>query len=127
MKYKVYIEKSDDRDTFATILIRNGYTVRQGREKTGNKYLHYIEYWRVKVIFTIKTRLPGLNDYINACRHNKYKGNELKQNTDDLVGWYIKSAKLKPIKKPVKIKFIWHEKSQRRDPDNIASAKKIYP
>ena len=44
----------------------------------------------IKMIFTIKTRLPGLNDYINACRHNKYKGNELKQSTDDLIGWYIR-------------------------------------
>jgi Holliday junction resolvase RusA-like endonuclease len=74
--------------------------------------------------FTVKTRLPGLNEYINACRHNKYKGNELKQNTDSLIGWHIRAAKLKKIDKPVKIKFIWHEKSYRRDPDNIASAKK---
>lgn len=43
---KVYIEQSSDRDAVVTILARKGYTVRQGREKQGNKYLRFVEYWK---------------------------------------------------------------------------------
>lgn len=43
---KVYIEQSPDRDVMVTILARNGYTVRQGKEKQGNKYLRFVEYWK---------------------------------------------------------------------------------
>ena len=46
MKYKLYIESSADRDTVVMILARNGYTVRNGREKQGNKWTHFVEYWR---------------------------------------------------------------------------------
>lgn len=45
MKYRIYIDRADDRDTTVTILARNGYTVRLGKEKQGNKSVSYIEYW----------------------------------------------------------------------------------
>lgn len=45
---KVEIEKADDRDAMLMILGRNGYTVRQSREKVGksSRYTHYVEFWR---------------------------------------------------------------------------------
>lgn len=43
---KLYIEAKADRDQAVMILARNGYTVRQGREKQGNKYVHFVEYWK---------------------------------------------------------------------------------
>jgi len=46
MKYRLYIERTDDRDAIIIALARNSYTVRHGREKTGNKYVHFVEYWR---------------------------------------------------------------------------------
>lgn len=46
MKYRLYIERADDRDIVITALARNGYAVRQGKEKSGSKYVHFIEYWR---------------------------------------------------------------------------------
>lgn len=77
-------------------------------------------------IFTIKQRLPGLNEYIHAVNINRYKGNALKRETQDAIGCAIKAAHLKPITEyPVTIFFEWHEKSKRRDLDNIASAKKF--
>lgn len=42
---RIYIDRDADRDTIGAILIRNGYTVRQGKEKQGNKYVKYVEYW----------------------------------------------------------------------------------
>lgn len=76
--------------------------------------------------FTVRFRLPGLNEYIHALNINRYKGNALKRETQDAIGWAIKAAHLKPVTEyPVTIFFEWHEKSKRRDLDNIASAKKF--
>lgn len=78
--------------------------------------------------FDIMQKLPSLNDYINACRTNKYKGAKFKDDIETYIGWAIRQAmcegKVKPTKKPIKITFIWHERTKRRDADNIASAKK---
>lgn len=43
---KVYISLPQDRDAVVTILARNGYTVRQGKEKRGKAYDKYVEFWR---------------------------------------------------------------------------------
>lgn len=45
---KIDCAKEADRDALVTILARNGYTVRQGREKRGksSSYTYYIEYWK---------------------------------------------------------------------------------
>ena len=45
MKYKIYITNPADRDTVISVLARNGYTVRQGKEKRGNKSVSFVEYW----------------------------------------------------------------------------------
>lgn len=78
--------------------------------------------------FVIEEKLPSLNDYINVCRNNKYKGAKFKKDVENLIAVYIRNAKikkvLKPTDKPVVVHFEWHEKTRRRDADNIASAKK---
>lgn len=43
---KVYIGLPQDRDAVVTILARNGYTVRQGKEKVGKAYAKYVEFWK---------------------------------------------------------------------------------
>jgi len=40
---KLYISNAADRDAAVVILARNGYTVRQGREKDGNKWVWFVE------------------------------------------------------------------------------------
>lgn len=47
-RIKIDCAKEADRDTLVAILARNGYTVRQGREKRGksSSYTHYVEYWK---------------------------------------------------------------------------------
>lgn len=78
--------------------------------------------------FSVIGRLPSLNDYINACRSHWSKGADLKQDTETLIYWSIKSAQNKgvchPVKKPVVVAILWHEFGQRRDADNVYSAKK---
>lgn len=45
---RVDIEKAEDRDIMVTILARNGYTVRQAKEKLGKntRYTYYVEFWK---------------------------------------------------------------------------------
>jgi Holliday junction resolvase RusA-like endonuclease len=71
--------------------------------------------------FTIKGRLEGLNEYINACRTNPHKGNKMKRDAEDYVSWPIRTQlKGVRIRKPVIIKFDFFEANKRRDLDNIS-------
>lgn len=79
--------------------------------------------------FVIKYKLPSLNDYTAACRSNKYVGAKFKADVEELIGWSIRQAlTAKTLYKPkaaVMVRFEWHEKTKKRDADNIASAKKF--
>lgn len=70
----------------------------------------------------IPTRLPSLNDLINAMNHNRYSGAGIKRKAEREIestitmtcdklghGYWL---------------FEWHEYNKRRDPDNISSAHK---
>lgn len=78
--------------------------------------------------FVIDDKLPSLNDYINVCRRNKYNGAKFKKDVEKLIALHIRNAKIKkvltPTNKPIVVHFEWHERTKRRDADNIASAKK---
>jgi len=72
--------------------------------------------------FTIPGRLPGLNEYTKANRGNKYGGNKLKKDTQQLISYFIPK---KQLDTPIRLIFHWYEKDKRRDKDNIAFAKKF--
>lgn len=67
----------------------------------------------------IKTKLPSLNEYINACRLNRYAAADFKRVAEAHVCLYI--ARLPQFTKPIRIHFIWIENNHRRDYDNIAA------
>jgi Holliday junction resolvase RusA-like endonuclease len=75
----------------------------------------------------VKGRLPGLNEYTKACRTNPHKGNEMKQQAQQTVMWYIlQQMHRHRFKKPVFILFSFYEQDRRRDRDNISSfARKV--
>lgn len=73
--------------------------------------------------FTIKGKLPSLNEYIDACRTNRQMGAKLKQETEQFI--IIQLRRMKPITSPVILHFTWHEKTRRRDKDNVAAGKKF--
>ena len=75
--------------------------------------------------FTIPGRLDGLNQIISANRENKYKGANLKKKNEEVVLQSLLAYKVKPVSEPVFLKFHWVEANQKRDMDNIASAKKM--
>ena len=71
----------------------------------------------------IQGKLPTCNEYIDACRENRYKAAKMKREAEDLIIWQVK--RLLPIKSKVKIRLVWFEETTRRDPDNVAFAKKF--
>ena len=73
--------------------------------------------------YTIYGRLSGLNEYVNANRHNRYKGASMKKEAESLISAYL--TPVVHFKKLVHIQFDWYEKNKQRDKDNIASAKKF--
>ena len=79
--------------------------------------------------FTIKAKLPSLNDVVLKNRTNKYYANKFKQDIEEVIGWAIKQAvtmkTLKPTSKPCVIYIDWHEKTKRRDTDNVQSSAKF--
>ena len=79
--------------------------------------------------FCIEQRLPGLNELINANRTNKYRGAQLKKDTEQMISLYILNAvnngKLKPIDGSCTVNFDWCERTRKRDVDNIQSSQKF--
>ncbi|MBQ3334935.1 MAG: hypothetical protein IJG85_05020 [Eubacteriaceae bacterium] len=68
-----------------------------------------------------------LNRYIGAERKNKFYGATLKKRETDSAAEQIKIAMLAGTRFtwPARLKFIWHLKNSRTDPDNIAFTKKF--
>jgi len=71
----------------------------------------------------ISIKVVSLNEYINACRSNRFAGAKMKKDMQEQISWYVK--KLPKYNKPVKIIFTWYEKDQKRDLDNVCFAKKF--
>lgn len=78
--------------------------------------------------FCIEGRLPSLNEFIGANRTNKYVGNKLKAQAQNVVEVTIKQAlfsnpnhsNISPFSLPVVIHYVWYEPNSRRDIDNIS-------
>jgi len=70
---------------------------------------------------TLKGRLPGLNEIINANRTNRFVGAKLKKEFSETIAWSCKAQKIKPIKGRLFFQFRWYEKNRKRDPDNFTS------
>ena len=77
----------------------------------------------------ILPRLPGLNEYISAERSNKHAAAGMKRQCEREIRLCIRAqwkGKVR-FRRPVAMRYLWVEKNKRRDKDNIAFAKKIYP
>lgn len=71
---------------------------------------------------TISGKLPGLNEYIRACRTNPHAGNKMKRSAEDYVLWQIaQNIQDILITRPVILEYDFFEPNKKRDLDNIAS------
>lgn len=73
------------------------------------------------VKFTIRGKLPGLNDYITAERTNKYAGAKMKKEWEAIVMHEARALRGVQFEKPVHMLYQWYEPNKRRDKDNISS------
>ena len=78
------------------------------------------------LIITIPGELTDLNSYIKATNGNRLAGNKVKQADTNLIMYRFLEAKAAGlrIQTPIKIHFKWFCKNKRKDPDNVAFAKK---
>lgn len=83
-----------------------------------------------ELFLTIPGRLEGLNEYTKANRTSAIIGAEMKLIQEYKITQHIDvqilnmKKKFKPLAK-VEIKFKWYEPNMKRDPDNVAFAKKF--
>ena len=77
------------------------------------------------MIYTIiiPHKLPGLNDYIGACRAHRMAGANMKKKTEELIAPYLDD--LPPLENPVTLHCHWIDGNGRRDIDNVAFAVKF--
>lgn len=79
--------------------------------------------------FKIDRKLPSLNEVIRKNRSNRMMGAKLKREVQDEILQYIHLAVLHgdlvPQKKRCTISITWHERTKKRDVDNIQSAQKF--
>lgn len=87
--------------------------------------LEYIATPRKEQYLFINQRLDGLNEVIDQCRTHWTRGAKHKRVQQDIVCYSIKQCKLKPINGPFRMEIHFSEPNAKRDPDNIASSKKI--
>lgn len=65
--------------------------------------------------------LPGLNDYIAALDNSRYKGSQLKKEWQHAVKLALRRQIRGKLKEPIEMHYLWVERNQRRDKDNIAA------
>jgi len=73
--------------------------------------------------YVIDMKLPSLNDYIRACRSNKFLGAKMKKDIEEQIHYFLLT--MPKYNKPIKIHFTWVEGNKKRDLDNICFAKKF--
>lgn len=64
---------------------------------------------------------PGLNEYIEAERRNRYKGADLKRKWQKSVALALRRQMRGPLREPVTMHYTWYERDRRRDKDNISA------
>ena len=72
-------------------------------------------------VLKIKGRFPGLNEYINAERSNRYKAAAMKKQCEHVVIMCARTQLRGFHPERVRMHYIWIEPDQRRDKDNISS------
>ena len=87
--------------------------------------LEYIDYPRRVQTLTIPGRLAGLNEIIKSARTHWSHGAKQKIEQEETVMWAIKQSRLKPIARAFRMELLFVEPNDKRDPDNIVSAKKF--
>lgn len=74
-------------------------------------------------IIDIRCKLPSLNEYVAECKKDYRAAGRMVKQHEQLI--MVQLSKMRKVKSPIHIHFQWHEKSRRRDKDNVAFGKKF--
>jgi Holliday junction resolvase RusA-like endonuclease len=76
--------------------------------------------------FLLNGELTDLNTYINAERGNKFNGAKIKKTETERIVWEVKNqCKHAKVSCEFKLFIRWFVKDKKKDPDNVAFAKKF--
>lgn len=100
-------------------------TIRQSGQRRTSDTLGPIE--GREHTFFVPGPLPGLNEVVAAAKHRR--GNwtaygDLKRKWTSTIQAILRTTHIRSMPAAT-LQFVWCEKDRRRDPDNIASAKKF--
>lgn len=73
----------------------------------------------------IDGELPDLNTYIDLERANRHAATSLKADWTRGLAWQFRAMALTPREEPVRVRCVWYTPNRRKDPDNVAWAKKL--
>lgn len=74
----------------------------------------------------IAGKLPGLNEYIEASRGNRYKAAKMKKDAETRIIQAIRSQLHGTrFENPVVMRYTWYEPNRKRDKDNITLGRKF--
>ena len=73
---------------------------------------------------TIAGTLPAFNDVIRESKAHFANYSKDKKRHTHKIAWLCRSQRLQPFEERSQFLFIWHAPDKRKDPDNIAFAKK---
>lgn len=76
-------------------------------------------------MFEVPGRLPGMNEYQEACRRSAVEGGRMKREATDSVAWCAKAAGVSALRTPIDVRVTWVEPNMRRDKDNIRAGMKF--
>lgn len=79
----------------------------------------------MRATFTIEGSMPSLNDYVAAERSNRFLGARMKRDETERARAAAVSQGVPHFVGPVTVRFLWIERTRRRDLDNVAFAKKF--
>ena len=72
--------------------------------------------------FEVKAKTPSMNEIIGVNRTNRYAGASAKKRYQNMVVWSIKAARLHRAQVRQWIHYEFHEKTKKRDKDNLLAA-----
>ena len=73
------------------------------------------------ITYSFPVKVPSLNEYINACRRNKYAGGKMKKDLSEAIRSFLPSQPKMTLTPPFDLHFVFYEQTKRRDKDNVIS------
>lgn len=71
--------------------------------------------------FTISGRFPGINQYIQECRKNRFAGHAVIAQSEEVIIKAIqKQSKVDILTPPLTICYTFYEPNKKRDKDNVS-------